>query len=37
MERLLIAKRIIVETFGPPSKHRQRLVVALPTTLPTGN
>jgi RecA-family ATPase len=28
MERLLTAKRIIVETFGPPSKQRQRLIVA---------
>lgn len=38
MERLLTAKRIIVETFGPPSKQRQRLVVvSLPTALPTGN
>jgi RecA-family ATPase len=27
MERLLTAKRIIVETFGPPSKQRQRLIV----------
>lgn len=35
MERLLSAKRISVETFGPPSKQRQRLVVTLPTTLPT--
>lgn len=37
MERLLTAKRIIVETFGPPSKQRQRLVATLPTTLPTAN
>jgi hypothetical protein len=37
MERLLTAKRIVVETFGPPSKQRQRLVASLPTTLPTGN
>jgi RecA-family ATPase len=38
MERLLTGKRIIVETFGPPSKQRQRLVTAaLPTTLPTAN
>lgn len=28
MERLLSAKRIVVETFGPPSKQRQRLVTA---------
>lgn len=28
MERLLTAKRIMTETFGPPSKLRQRLVVA---------
>jgi RecA-family ATPase len=34
MERLLTAKRITVETFGPPSKQRQRLVATLPTTLP---
>jgi RecA-family ATPase len=27
MERLLTAKRIIVETFGPPSKQRQRLII----------
>lgn len=37
MERLLTSKRIIVETFGPPSRQRQRLVATLPTTLPTGN
>jgi hypothetical protein len=37
MERLLTTKRITVETFGPPSKQRQRLVVTLPTTLPTEN
>jgi RecA-family ATPase len=37
MERLLATKHINVETFGPPSKQRQRLVVTLPTTLPTGN
>jgi RecA-family ATPase len=37
MERLLTAKRIAVETFGPPSKQRQRLIATLPTTLPTGN
>jgi RecA-family ATPase len=37
MERLLAAKHITVEMFGPPSKQRQRLVVTLPTTLPTGN
>jgi len=37
MERLLGDKRITVETFGPPSKQRQRLVVTLPTTLPTEN
>jgi RecA-family ATPase len=34
MERLLKAKQIIVETFGPPSKQRQRLIVAAPTFLP---
>jgi RecA-family ATPase len=28
MERLLTTKRIAVETFGPPSKQRQRLVLA---------
>jgi RecA-family ATPase len=33
MERLLTAKRIIVETFGPPSKQRQRLVVAPAATV----
>jgi RecA-family ATPase len=37
MERLLAANRVTVETFGPPSKQRQRLVATLPTTLPTGN
>jgi RecA-family ATPase len=37
MERLLTEKRITVETFGPPSKQRRRLVPSLPTTLPTGN
>jgi RecA-family ATPase len=40
MERLLAAARILVETYGPPSKQRRRLVVApsdhLPTTLPTA-
>jgi RecA-family ATPase len=36
MERLLTARRIIVETFGPPSKQRQRLVVAPSNRLPTG-
>jgi RecA-family ATPase len=36
MERLLAAQRVTVETSGPPSKRRQRLVVALPTTLPTA-
>jgi hypothetical protein len=28
MERLLSAQRAIVETFGPPPKQRQRLIVA---------
>jgi RecA-family ATPase len=28
MERLLAAKRVIVETVGPPAKRRQRLIVA---------
>jgi RecA-family ATPase len=37
MERLLAAKQITVETFGPDSRRRQKLVLALPTTLPTGN
>jgi RecA-family ATPase len=37
MERLLVAKLITVETSGPPTKQRQRLVTTLPTTLPTGN
>jgi hypothetical protein len=37
MERLLVAKLITVETSGPPTKQRQRLVTSLPTTLPTGN
>jgi RecA-family ATPase len=36
MERLLTSKRIIVETFGPPSKQRQRLAVAPSNRLPTG-
>jgi RecA-family ATPase len=36
MERLLTAKQIIVETFGPPSKQRQRLVTAPSNRLPTG-
>jgi RecA-family ATPase len=36
MERLLVAKLVRVETFGPPSKQRQRLVAGLPTTLPTA-
>jgi RecA-family ATPase len=31
MERLLKAEQIIVETFGPPSKQRQRLIVVAPT------
>jgi RecA-family ATPase len=35
MERLIDAGRVINETFGPPSKQRQRLIVSLPTTLPT--
>jgi RecA-family ATPase len=34
MERLLTAKRIIVDTFGPPSKQRQRLIVEAPSFLP---
>jgi RecA-family ATPase len=36
MERLLTTKRISVETFGPPSKQRQRLVVAPSNRLPTA-
>lgn len=36
MERLLTAKRIAVETFGPPSKQRQRLVVDPSNRLRTG-
>jgi RecA-family ATPase len=36
MERLLVAKRILVETFGPPSKQRQRLVVTPSNRLPTA-
>jgi RecA-family ATPase len=36
MERLLTTKRIIVETFGPPSKQRQRLVVTPSNRLPTA-
>jgi RecA-family ATPase len=31
MERLLSADRVKVETFGPPSKQRKRLLVAPPT------
>jgi hypothetical protein len=37
MERLLATQQITIETSGPPSKQRQRLVATLPTTLPTGN
>jgi hypothetical protein len=37
MERLLAAKEIGVETFGSPSKQRQRLVVTPSNRLPTGN
>ncbi len=42
MERLLSEpRRIITETYGPPSKLRQRLVIVsanrLPTTLPTAD
>jgi hypothetical protein len=36
MERLLTSKRISVETFGPPSKLRQRLIVTPSNRLPTG-
>lgn len=36
MERLLAARRITAETFGPPSKERQRLVVSPSNRLPTG-
>ncbi|WP_299804738.1 AAA family ATPase [Tardiphaga sp.] len=36
MERLLTANRITTETFGPPSKQRQRLVVTPSNRLPTG-
>jgi RecA-family ATPase len=36
MERLLAAQRVTVETFGPPSKQRQRLVVAPSNRLPTA-
>jgi len=32
MERLLKAKRIAVETFGPPSKQRKRIIVLDPKT-----
>ena len=35
MERLLTAKRIIVETFGPPSKQRQRLIINQAPPTPT--
>jgi RecA-family ATPase len=35
MERLLAAQLVTVETFGPPSKQRQRLVVAPSNRLPT--
>lgn len=36
MERLLTAKVIVAEEYGPPSKRRQRLMRSLPTTLPTA-
>jgi RecA-family ATPase len=36
MERLLAAKRVIVEPYGPLSKRRQRLIVAPSNRLPTG-
>jgi RecA-family ATPase len=36
MERLFAADRILVETFGPPSKQRQRIVVTPSNRLPTG-
>jgi RecA-family ATPase len=36
MERLLGAQRVTVETFGPPSKQRQRLVVTPSNRLPTA-
>jgi len=37
MERLLAAQLVVVETFGPPSKQRQRLVVAPSNRLPTAD
>ena len=37
MERLLSAQRVTVETFGPPSKQRQRLVVTPSNRLPTAD
>lgn len=37
MERLLAVQQIAVETFGPPSKQRQRLVVTPSNRLPTGD
>jgi RecA-family ATPase len=37
MERLLAAGEIVVETFGPQSKQRQRLIVTPSNRLPTGN
>jgi RecA-family ATPase len=36
MERLLTSKRVIVETFGPPSKQRQRLVAVPSNRLHTA-
>lgn len=36
MERLLASDRIKVETYGPASKQRQRLIVAPSNRLPTG-
>jgi len=36
MERLLAANLVMVETFGPPSKQRQRLVVTPSNRLPTA-
>jgi RecA-family ATPase len=37
MERLLAAKEISVETFGPRTRQRQRLVTTPTNRLPTGN
>jgi RecA-family ATPase len=36
MERLLAAQRVTVETFGPPSRQRQRLIPTPSDRLPTG-